>query len=76
MAEFADGFVNHLAESDGTSSIVGTVKSSGAGINNSSSLLKTLQGNALSTTSVTDLVVVGSVKVDGNFASLLYSYPL
>lgn len=71
----ANVFINLFAELSGAPAIVGTAELSGASVTDSSALCMILHGHELPITSALDVVVIGSVKVDENFLSLLYYYP-
>lgn len=70
-----DVCVELFEESNDVLVIVGTAKQSGAGVTNSSDLRRTLLVHALSSTSVEDLVIIGSVKVHEVSSSLSSSHP-
>lgn len=58
---------NLFAESNGAPDIVSTAKLSGACVTDRSAVRRTLLSHALPSTSVVDLVVIGSVKVHKDF---------
>lgn len=68
-------FVNLLVESNGAPAIVDKVKLHGAGLTNCSANSRMPHGHALLSTSAADLVVIESIKVDKNLASLSFLYP-
>lgn len=70
-----DVFVNLFAESNDAPVIVGAEKLSGAGVTVSSALRKTFHGHALPSTSVVDLVVIGSLKAHKEASSLPFPHP-
>lgn len=68
-----DVSVNSLGESFGAPDSAGTAKLSGCVVTDSSALHRALIGHALFSTSAADLLVIASVKMDGNIAS--HPYP-
>lgn len=68
--------VNLFAESNSATDNVGTAKLSGAFATGSHAFRRALHGHALGSTSAVDFVEVGSFKVDDNFVSILYHYPI